>query len=53
MLEEKGTIKDEVVGRDHGLDGHEFEQAPGAGDGQGSLACCRPWVAKSRTQLSD
>ena len=29
------------------LDGHEFEQAPGVGDGQGSLACCSPWVAKS------
>ena len=25
------------------LDGHEFEQAPGVGDGQGSLACCSPW----------
>ena len=31
------------------LDGHEFEQAPGVGDGQGSLACCSPWVAKSQT----
>ena len=30
----------------HGLDGHEFEQAPGAGDGQGSLACCSPWGCK-------
>ena len=26
--------------------GHEFEQAPGVGDGQGSLACCRPWDCK-------
>ena len=25
------------------LDGHEFEQAPGVGDGQGGLECCRPW----------
>ena len=33
----------EMVGRHHRLDGHEFEQAPGAGDGQGSLACCSPW----------
>ena len=32
---------------------HEFEQAPGVGDGQGSLVCCSPGVAKSRTQLSD
>ena len=29
------------------LNGHEFEQALGVGDGQGSLACCSPWVAKS------
>ena len=33
-------------------DGHEFEQALGVGDGQGSLACCDPWVAKSQKQLS-
>ena len=26
----------------HQLDGHEFEQSPGVGDGQGSLACCSP-----------
>ena len=38
---------------DHRLDGHQFEQVPGVGDGQGSLACCSPWVAKSRTQLSN
>ena len=30
----------------HQLDGHEFEQAPGAGDGQGGLACCSPWGLK-------
>ena len=30
----------------HRLDGHEFEQAPGAGDGQGGLACCSPWGCK-------
>ena len=29
-----------MVGRHHRLDGHEFEQAPGVGDGQGSLVCC-------------
>ena len=39
-----------MVGWHHQRNGHEFEQAPGAGDGQGSLACCS---AKSRTQLSD
>ena len=31
---------------DHQLNGHEFEQAPGGGDGQGSLACCSPWGCK-------
>ena len=35
--------EDEMVGWHHQLDGHEFEQAPGAGDGQGSLVCCSPW----------
>ena len=35
--------EDEMVGWHHQLDGHEFEQAPGAGDGQGSLSCCSPW----------
>ena len=40
--EEKGTTEDEMVGWHHWLDGHEFEQAPWVGDGQGSLACCSP-----------
>ena len=39
----KGMIEDEMVGWYHRLNGHEFEQAPGAGDGQGSLACCSSW----------
>ena len=30
----------------HQLNGHEFEQAPGDGEGQGSLACCSPWSHK-------
>ena len=38
--------EDEIVGWYHRLDGHEFEQVPGIGDGQGSLACCSPWDAK-------
>ena len=42
-----------MVGWHHRLDGHEFEQVPGIGDGQGSLARCSPWVAKSQTQLSN
>ena len=33
-------IEDEMVGWLHRWDGHEFEQAPGVGDGQGSLVCC-------------
>ena len=37
--EENGATEDEMVGWHHRLDGHEFEQAPGVGDGQGSLAC--------------
>ena len=32
-----------MVGWHHGLSGHEFKQAPGDGEGQGSLACCSPW----------
>ena len=44
--EEKGTTEDEMVGWQHGLNGHEFEQALGVGDGQGSLACCSPWCHK-------
>ena len=44
--EEKGTTEGKMVGWHHWLDGHEFEQAPGVGDGQGSLACCSPWGCK-------
>ena len=40
--EEKGMTEDEMVGWHHRLNGHEFEQALGVGDGQGSLACCSP-----------
>ena len=38
--------KIEMVGWHHPVDGYEFEQAPGVGDGQGSLACCSPWCCK-------
>ena len=38
--------EDKMVGWHHQLDGHEFEQAWGVGDGQGSLACCSPWGRK-------
>ena len=44
--EEKGMTEDEMVGWHHRLDGHEFEQAPGVGNEQGSLACCSPWGCK-------
>ena len=50
--EEKGMTEDEMVGWHHQLDEDESEQALGVG-GQGSLACCSPWVTKSRTRLSD
>ena len=43
---EKGTTEDEMVGWHHRLDGYEFEQASGVGDGQGSLACCSSWDRK-------
>ena len=35
-----------MIGGDHQLDGHEFEQAPEVGDGQGRLAYCSPWGRK-------
>ena len=38
--------EDEMVGWHHCPDGHVSEQALGVGDGQGSLACCRPWGCK-------
>ena len=44
--QEKGTTEDKMVGWHHRLDGHEFEQVPGVGDGQGSLVCCSPWGHK-------
>ena len=44
--EKKGTVEDEMVGWHHWLNGHEFEQTPGVGDGQGGLACCSPWGHK-------
>ena len=45
-LEEKGATEDEMVGWYHWLNGHEFEQAVGDADGQGSLVCCSPWGHK-------
>ena len=51
--EEKGMTEDEMVGWHHWFNGHGFQQAPRVGDGQGSLACCSPWVTGSQTGLSD
>ena len=45
--------EDEMIGWHHRLDGHEFEQAMGVGDGQGGLACCSPRGHKELTQLSN
>ena len=58
--EEKGTTEDEMVGWHHQLDGHEFEQAPGVGDGQESLMWYSSWGRQeldmtewlNRTELS-
>ena len=49
--EEKGMIEDEMVGWH--VSGHEFEKTPGDTEGQESLACCSPCVAKNWTQLRD
>ena len=40
-----------MVGWHHRLDGHEFEQALGVGDGQGGLACCCPWGRKESDMI--
>jgi len=49
----EGMTEDEMIGWHHWLNGHEFEQAPGLGDGHVSLVCCSPGDAKSLTWLSD
>ena len=38
--------EDEMAGWHHGLDGHEFGQTPGVGEGQGGLGCCGSWGPK-------
>ena len=43
---EKGAAENEIVRQHHQLNGHEFEQAPGDGQGQGSQVCCSPWGHK-------
>ena len=44
--EEKGASEDEIVGWHHRLNGQEFEQALGVGDGQGGMVCCSSWGCK-------
>ena len=46
--EGKGATEDEMIRYHHQLNEHEFEQAPGVGDRQGSLACCSPWGRRVR-----
>ena len=46
--EEKGATEDEMVGWHHWLNGREFEQTLGDGEGQGNLACCSPWGYRVR-----
>ena len=53
MGKEKGMTKDEMVGWHHRCNGHEFEQAPGVGDGQWGWHGAVHGVEKSRTRLSD
>ena len=53
IQEAKGMTEDEMVGWCHQLNGHEFDQAPGDGEGQGNLACCHPWQSQSQTWPSD
>ena len=42
----KGTTEDKMIGWNHRLNGHEFEQTTGNSEGEGSLACCSPWYPK-------
>ena len=51
MEEMKGTTEDEMVGWLHQLDGHEFEQTPGVGDGQGSPTCYSLWGRRVRHDI--
>ena len=46
--EEKRMTEGEIVGWHHWLYGHEFEQTPGVGEGQGNLACCSPWCCRGK-----
>ena len=49
---EKGVTEDEMVGWNHQLNGHEFEQTPGNKEGQASLVCYRPWGHKESSSFA-
>ena len=51
--EEKGMTEDEMVGQHHQLNGHEIEQAPGVGDGQGNLTCFSPCDRKELDTIEE
>ena len=51
--EKKGTTEDGMVGWHYQLNGHGFGWTPAIGDGQGGLACCGSWIAKSQIWLSN
>ena len=55
--EKKGTTEGEMAGWHHWLNGHEFEQVPGDGEGQGSLACCssggHKWLSKTKQSIRE
>ena len=46
LISNTAETTEEMAGRHRRLSGHEFEQTPGVGDGQGGLACCGPWGRK-------
>ena len=50
--EEKGATEDKTVGWYHWLNGQEFKQTPGDGEGQGSLVCLSPWGRKDWHDLA-
>ena len=52
VREEKGVTEDEMAGWHHWLSAHEFGWTPGAGDGQGGLACCSSW-GREETDMTE
>ena len=50
--EEKWATEDEMIGLQHQLNGHEFEQTLGESEGQGSLVCCSSWGCRVGCDLA-